>query len=282
MTRPDPLAEAEEIAVRHVRDVARTLVLPSFGAAGDHHWASFTQVQTQADEEAGRALQARFAESFPGDELIVEDQETVPGESGRTWLIDPIDGSANHLRGIPYVSITAGMVEDGVGRVGVVHDLVRDITFSACRGGDVHIHGAAPHTTVRLSPTPRLRDAILIAHLSRKGPLVNVPDALQHLLMRVRKIRCMGSIALDLALLVAGEADLLVVGRGRPQRMLDITGGMIVLEAAGGAVMTADGNPVNETTKTLIAGAPALCAAFVEAMAGFDLEGWDASQAPSR
>jgi len=279
MTRTDELAAAEEAAVRHVREVARALVHPSFGAAGEHRWATFTQVHTEADEAAGRALRERFAAAFPADAIVVEDQPTRAGTSGRTWLIDPIDGSANHLRGIPYVAVTAGLVQGGVGLVGVVHDVVRGVTLSAHRGGEVHAHGARGRTP-RLAPTTRLADAILVAHLSRKGPLVNVPDALRHLLMRVRKIRCMGSIALDLLLLAAGEADLLVVGRGRPQRMLDIAGGVVVLEAAGGTVMTTAGRPVDETTRTLVAGTPTLCEAFVETMAGYDLEGWDARRAP--
>src|SRR4030095_15775601 len=97
----------------------------------------------------------------------------------------------------------------------------------------------------------------LIAHLARRGPLVCLPGALPHMLWHVRKIRCMGSIALDLGLLAAGEADLLVVGRGSPQRMLDIVGGLVVLQEAGGAVMTAGGGPVTTETGTPLAGAPA-------------------------
>lgn len=280
MPRPDDLAEIEEIAVGHVREVARTIVRPALGAAGEHRWHTFSQVHTDADARAGAELRARFAASFPGDALVVEDQPTLPGTTGAAWLVDPIDGSANHLRGIPYVAVTAGLVRDGVGLVGTVHDLVRDVTFSAHRGGPVRVHGDPARTTAGLAPTARLEDAILIAHLSRRGPLVNVPGALRALLLRVRKIRCMGSIALDLALLAAGEADLLVVGRGRPQRMLDIAGGAVVLEAAGGVLMTAAGRPIDESTHTLVAGPPALCAAFVEAMARFDLEGWNAGDSP--
>ncbi|HZL99504.1 MAG TPA: inositol monophosphatase family protein [Planctomycetota bacterium] len=202
-------------------------------------------------------------------------------------LQGPIDGSANHLRGIPYVGMTAGLCLRGEPVVGVVHDLLRGITFSACAGGGVRrrgpLVGAGPAgggpPEVRVSGTPRLRDAMLIAHLSRRGPLVCRPGALQHLLWHVRKIRCMGSIALDLALLAAGEADLLVVGRGSPQRLLDIVGGLVVLREAGGAVMTAAGTPVTGSTRTLVAGPEPLCRTFIELMAGYDLEGWTQEQA---
>lgn len=281
------LRRMEDLAAQHLAQVAVDVVLPSFGGAlGEHTWASHTQVHTPADARAGAALAERFAASFPGHALTVEDRPRVPAASGSEayeWFIDPIDGSANHLRGIPYVALTAGLCRDGEPVVGVVHDLLRGITFSACTGGGMRRRdarlGASDTSATRVSGMTQLRDAMLIAHLSRRGPLVCLPGALPHILWHVRKIRCMGSIALDLALLAAGEADLLVVGRGSPQRLLDIVGGMVVLREAGGAIMTAAGGPVSASTRTLIAGPPALCRAFVELMADFDLEGWRQEQA---
>ncbi|HZJ73065.1 MAG TPA: inositol monophosphatase family protein [Planctomycetota bacterium] len=277
------LRRMEDVAATHLARVAAELVLPSFGGAlGEHHWASHSQVHTAADARAGAALRERFRTSFPDHSLLIEDLPAIEASSDWRWYIDPIDGSANHLRGIPYVALTAGLCRNGEPVVGVVHDLLRGVTFSACAGGGVRrrlASGGAPTDDVRVADTTTLRDAMLIAHLSRRGPLVCLPGALQHLLWHVRKIRCMGSIALDLALLAAGEADLLVVGRGAPQRLLDIMGGLVVLREAGGAVMTAAGTPVGDRTRTLVAGPEPLCRAFVELMAGFDLEGWRQEQA---
>jgi len=225
----------EEVAVAHLVAVAADIVRPSFGGAlADHHWASHSQVHTAADARAGQALRERFTASFPGHALVIEDLPRVAGSSDDEWFIDPIDGSANHLRGIPYVALTAGLCRRGEPVIGVVHDLLRGITVSASLGGGVRRwtgtgpaigQSAAADGPVHVAATPVLRDAMLIAHLSRRGPLIGLPGALQHLLWHVRKIRCMGSIALDLALLATGEADLLVVGRGAPQRMLDMWAG---------------------------------------------------------
>lgn len=276
-----PLVEIERIACAHVRRVATELVLPSFGSqSADHHWSSHTSVHTVDDARAGAALHGLFARSFPGHGLVIEDRETVPGDGRWEWFIDPIDGSANHLRGIPYVSVTAGLCRDGEPVVGVVHDLLRDRTLSAHLGGGARVSGPDGRPQpLRVAATAQLRDAILIAHLARRGPLLGRPGALAHVLWHVRKIRCMGSIALDLALLAASEADLLVVGRGSPQRLLDILGGLVVLTEAGGAVMTADGGPVSATTRTLVAGPPGLARAFVELVREHDLEGWTQEQA---
>jgi myo-inositol-1(or 4)-monophosphatase len=278
----DQLAAWERTAAGHLRRVAHEVVRPAFGAAGDgsHHWSSPTQVHTAADDAAGAALHALFAASFPGHGLVIEDRPAVAGDGEWEWFVDPIDGSANHLRGIPYVSLTAGLCRGGRPVLGVVHDLLGDRTFTAHRGGAARCRKAGGAVrSLSVARTGTLDDAILIAHLSRRGPLVGLPGVLPRLLWRVRKIRCMGSIALDLALLAGGEADLLVVGRGGPQRLLDIVGGLVVLEEAGGAVMTARGESVSATTRTLVAGPPALCRAFVELMSDVDLEGWDRSLA---
>jgi myo-inositol-1(or 4)-monophosphatase len=283
---PDPerLAAWEATAAGHLRRIAREQVRPSFGeGAGDggsHEWLSQTQVHTDADAAAGETLHALFAQSFPGHGLVIEDRPTVAGDGEWEWLIDPIDGSANHLRGIPYVSLSAGLRHRGRPVVGVVHDLLGDRTLSARLGGGARCRDAdGKQTPLTVATTADLGDAMLIAHISRRGPLVGLPGVLPRLLWNVRKIRCMGSIALDLALLAGGEADLLVVGRGTPQRMLDILGGLVLLEEAGGVVMTARGDPVTDTTRTLIAGPPVLCRAFVDLMADTDLEGWDRTQA---
>lgn len=274
------LAAAEATARRIVEDVGETIVRPSMGGPlSDHHWRTHTQVHTVDDHEAGMALIESLRAAFPDHGLVVEDCDPVEGDGRHVWHVDPIDGSANHLRGIPYVSVTAGLVVDGEPVVGVVHDIVRDVTWSAHAGGGARVHDGDGVNPTAVASTAGLGDAMVIAHLSRRGPLVAMPGVLQDLLWNVRKIRCMGSIALDLGLLAAGEADLLVVGRGTPQRMLDILGGMVVLREAGGAVMTAAGGPVDETTRTLVAGPPDLCRAFVELMAGHDLEGWTSDRA---
>src|SRR6186713_2659337 len=120
------LRRMEDVAATHLAQVAAELVLPSFGGAlGEHHWASHSQVHTAADARAGAALRERFRTSFPDHSLLIEDLPAIEASSDWRWYIDPIDGSANHLRGIPYVALTAGLCRNGEPVVGVVHDLLR-------------------------------------------------------------------------------------------------------------------------------------------------------------
>ena len=274
------LAAFEDRAAILVERVAEEVVRPGLGGPlSDHHWRTHTQVHTEDDRRAGEALARSFGEAFPGHGLVIEDRDEIPGDGRHRWFIDPIDGGANHLRGIPYVSVTAGLEIDGEAVVGVVHDIVRDVTWSATRGGGARVRDADGTAPTRVAATSRLADAMVIAHLSRRGPLVGREGALRHMLWHVRKLRCMGSIALDLGLLAAGEADLLVCGRGCPQRKLDILGGLLIVREAGGAVMDAAGGPMHDGALTLLAGPATICEQFVEAMAAFDLEAWTADMA---
>lgn len=280
MPQPEnQLARYAACAANHLEQVASKLVLPSLGKDSGHQWMNSTQVHTQADDEAGAALAALFAESFPDHGLVIEDRETRPGSRDLTWFIDPIDGSANHLRGIPYVSLTAGLLEGDEPLVGVVHDLMRGSSVMAHRGGGAIRRTASRHEQVSVSSTNRLADAMAVVHLARRGPIMGREGALARLLWSVRKIRCMGSIALDLALLAAGEIDLLVVGRGRPQRTLDILGGLVLLREAGGTAVSADGRPFTLDAHTLIAGPEPICSEFCALMAEYDLEAWTGDMA---
>jgi fructose-1,6-bisphosphatase/inositol monophosphatase family enzyme len=236
-------------------------------------------VHTDDDARAGQALHELFTASFPGHGLTIEDRPSLPGDGVHEWFLDPIDGSANHLRGIPYVALSAGLALDGEPVVGVIHDLVRKVTLSAHRGGGARVHDHGRVRPVRVAPTERLVDAMTIVHLARRGPLLGLEGALAHLLWNIRKVRCMGSIALDLALIANGEADLLVTGRGTPQRLLDILGGLVIVAEAGGRVADADGRPWRGASRTLVAGPSALVDAFVALMADWDLEGWSAARA---
>jgi len=75
---------------------------------------------TEADQEVERALAQRLAVAVPGDALVGEEFGDSAGESGRTWIIDPIDGTANFLRGVPVWATLIGLMVGDSAAVGVV------------------------------------------------------------------------------------------------------------------------------------------------------------------
>ncbi|MET0132606.1 MAG: histidinol-phosphatase [Kibdelosporangium sp.] len=74
---------------------------------------------TDADTAVEDAIRARLADEYPGDAIAGEERGGTIGK-GRTWVLDPIDGTKNFLRGVPAWATLIALVEDGVPTVGVV------------------------------------------------------------------------------------------------------------------------------------------------------------------
>src|SRR5258708_3560042 len=93
------------------------------GAAALRHYRSGVAVErkgdgspvTLADREAERAARAWIAERFPGDAIVGEEFGEQPGTSGRTWLLDPIDGTKTFVRGVPLWGSLVAVVEGATG-----------------------------------------------------------------------------------------------------------------------------------------------------------------------
>lgn len=75
---------------------------------------------TEADQAVEQALAGHLTAHLPADGLVGEEFGDSAGRSGRTWIIDPIDGTANFLRGVPVWATLIGLVVDEVPTVGVV------------------------------------------------------------------------------------------------------------------------------------------------------------------
>lgn len=84
-----------------------------------------------------------------------------------TWIVDPIDGTTNFVRGIPFWCLSAGLAIDGVPAVGVIYDPCRDEMFSAHAGGGALLNGAPMAVSSTSEPTR----AILSLGFSFKSPM---------------------------------------------------------------------------------------------------------------
>ncbi|GEP46643.1 histidinol-phosphatase [Microbacterium saccharophilum] len=129
MTSPSPspswsapidgdLAEDLALALR-IADAADAVTMSRFDAADlDIRTKADATHVTEADLAAERAIREVLAEERPGDGVFGEEYG-VTGDTARQWIIDPIDGTANYLKGIPMWTTLIALAIDGVPRVGV-------------------------------------------------------------------------------------------------------------------------------------------------------------------
>src|SRR4030088_3333352 len=102
---------------------------------------------TKADRECEALIARILREAFPDDGLLGEEGANVPSRSGRRWIIDPIDGTRDYLRGNPLWSTLIGL-EDGADIVaGVVNLPVYGELFTATKGGGAFRNGTSIHVS---------------------------------------------------------------------------------------------------------------------------------------
>jgi myo-inositol-1(or 4)-monophosphatase len=183
----------------------------------------------------------------PDDGVLGEEGAATATESGRRWLVDPLDGTTNYLYGYPAWSVSVAVEDADGGLAGVVCDPVRGETFRAARGAGSELNGAA----ISMRDHDRLHTALVATGFGYSPELRSTQArALEHILPAVRDLRRGGSAALDLCWLASGRLD------GYFERGLnpwDWAAGRLVVTEAGGLVEELPGEPAG-----LVAATPAL------------------------
>jgi len=172
-------------------------------------------------------------------------------ERRRTWVVDPIDGTRDYLRGRPGWSVSVALVEDRVPVIGVLSAPARDELWTAERGRGARRNGE------------RLKASDRTALPGARVPAEQLPDADADLVPVAKP----NSIALRIALVAAGEADLVATLKWGFE--WDIAAAALIAEEAGAVVTGALGQPLAFNTASghafgVLAAAPGIHAAAVE------------------
>jgi len=169
---------------------------------------------------------------------IVSEESTHPGSAGASWVVDPLDGTNNFLRGVPDFAVSIALVDDQGPRVACVYDPLRDELFTAARGAGAERNGAQ----IRVSDQASLDGAALGVGFSTE------PDRraltirqLPAFLGSARSLRIVGSAALDLAYVAAGRFD---AAWYLSLHDWDIAAGRLLVTEAGGRVTDLRGAPL--------------------------------------
>jgi myo-inositol-1(or 4)-monophosphatase len=197
MSDPELLDIAEEAA-----RTAGALLLERFGRERVLATKSSpTDVVSEADLAAERAIRAVLARRAPDDAVMGEEGEDVCGTSGRRWIVDPLDGTVNYLYGLPQWCVSIACE----GRAGVIFDPLRDELFAATADGPATLDGRE----LRRDDAPADLAGALVATgfgYDRDRRALQA-EVVTRVLPRARDIRRGGAAALDLAWCAAGRLD---------------------------------------------------------------------------
>ena len=166
-----------------------------------HYKTSVSDVVSAADHAAERLVVERIGVARPGDGIVGEEGALSPGD-GRTWYVDPVDGTYNFLSGLPYWCSAVGLVDESGPAIGAVYHPAVD---------ELWIGGRDRPTTLNGVPVVPLADRPLAAvsvasylHPRHLDDLQRVA-AWQAVIGRAATLRILGSASVDLAGVASGR-----------------------------------------------------------------------------
>lgn len=213
---------------------------------------------TAADHASEAAVVGLLREGSP-DLGILAEERGASGQTEARWVLDPLDGTLNFVRGFPHFAVSLALVAAGEVELGVVVDPMRRETFHAVRGGGAFRNGA-PITASR-------REGLAGAFVTTGFPYRIKPYFDDYVAVfraafdAVGALRRPGAAALDLAHTAAGVFDgFFELGLS----IWDVAAGMLIVREAGGKVTDATGGDEVFRNGNIVAGGPAVQPALVE------------------
>ena len=204
---------------------------------------------TASDKKVEKILIDELQKARPNYSILSEEIGLIKNDEEFKWIIDPIDGTANFLHGIPHFGISIGLEQNKEIICGIIYDPIKDEIFTAEKGNGAYLN----NQRMRVSARSKLNNCIIFTG----GPKHNAKNrelALEEYKKFSSKvlipIRKMGSASLDMAYVAAGRCD------GFWQRNLnywDIAAGIILVKESGGFVTDFNGNNEYIENKTILA-----------------------------
>ena len=183
---------------------------------------------TRADREVEAYLVAKLQRLFPEDGICGEEGAAIRPDARRQWVIDPIDGTFNFVRGMDPWAVSIGLYEDGAPTFGVIHAPARNETLSGGRGFDVLMNG---DVVPPLPPLDRRRGVIAIG-FSTDTPVDKELAAIRFILEELKMTyRHCGSTTAAFLMLAAGQVDACL---GFGVRSWDVMAALPIIERLGG------------------------------------------------
>jgi len=188
---------------------------------------------TQADRECERMIARMLCDAFPEDGILGEEGARSDSRSGRRWIIDPIDGTRDYVRGNPLWANLIALEAEGDVAVGVVNLPMLGKLYSASRGGGARMNGSG----MQVSSKTSVEDSVLCVNGYDK--MANLPfrERLLDWMARFWAVRGLGGAA-DAMMVASGQAEVWIEPVASPWDFAPLK---VILEEAGARYLNMDG-----------------------------------------
>jgi myo-inositol-1(or 4)-monophosphatase len=185
-------------------------------------------IKLELDVRCQKLIEKILRAAFP--QIPVLGEEGISGDMNAEyrWVVDPIDGTVNYFFGLPHAAVSIALEQHNKSVVGVIYDPFTDELWTVIRGGKTKLNGKI----VRVSARAKISDAVIAIGFSKsKESLDKSIPHLNRLARSAKKIRIMGSAALELAYVASGRLDAYVERR---INLWDVAAGGLMVESSGG------------------------------------------------
>lgn len=219
---------------------------------------------TEVDINAEREIIYHLQKAYPDHAILGEESGLIGSEDSEyRWIIDPLDGTTNFIRGIPHYAVSVACMYRGKIEHAVVVDPVRREEFTASRGRGAQLNGHR----IRVSELASLDGALLGTGIPFKNhcddQLEPYSKSMEVLASQCAGIRRAGAASLDLAYVAAGRLDAFwEIGLAQ----WDIAAGVLLVREAGGLVADIDGSDNYLESGNIVCGNPKCFKAVLQAV----------------
>lgn len=209
-----------------------------------HEKSSAADLVTEYDLAVERFLKEKLPPLVPGSLFFGEEEkENASPLTGWVFIVDPIDGTTNFVRGLKHSAISVALAHDGAVEYGVVYDPYKDEIFSAKRGGGAFLNGRPVRVSERPLDQGVFGMGTAIYDRQFIAPTMRLTE---QLFRRSCDFRRLGAAALDLCNVACGRTDLFFEYSLCPW---DQAAGSLIVTEAGGFVCTLEGGPLSLTDR---------------------------------
>ena len=224
-----------------VRDASRLMVTDGFEIEQKGGCAN---IVTSSDVAVQNFLCQRLSEAMPGSGFLCEEKDVYDIEHEYTWIIDPIDGTANYSRGIGQCAICVGLKHADEIQMGVVYIPRTNELFHAERGKGAYLNGIRIHVSERPFANAVLCTALPVYHKEHASVCSEI---IVEAFANCNDIRRFGACAPELCYVAMGRCELYFEYILSPW---DYASASLIVTEAGGVISSINGNKVSLTRPT--------------------------------
>lgn len=252
---------AYEVAIQAVKEAGRVLAA-NLPEDKEITYKGRGNVVTNLDIQVEEQVKGLLLEEFPGSGILCEEGDPIEGDTGYTWVLDPLDGTRNYASGNPIFSVNLGLAKQDEVVLATTYDPMRDELFHAVKGQGAFVND----TPIVVTDKSSVEDSVVALDMGYSDDRAEKAlRVLADIWPGMQSIRILGSAALALAYVAAGRIDLYFHHNLAPW---DLVSGILLVHEAGGVITQGEGSDISYLSTSVIASNETVHADFLRLTEG--------------